>query len=151
MQNDHDLCLGREEPQSFTQNHMPYTEAYKQLIFNGSEILNLRLCVAFSPLPSLYFLFPLLAPSQTDSTCVAILRTLAIRNDRGLSHVCTFKVHISCWNNCFRLFRAFRAYVSEKPAALTSLTCWDLTLFPCSTSYRPLGQLPCLPVEECSS
>lgn len=85
MQNDHDLCLGREEPQSFTQNHMPYTEAYKQLIFNGSEILNLRLCVAFSPLPSLYFLFPLLAPSQTDSTCVAILRTLAIRNDRGLS------------------------------------------------------------------
>lgn len=94
---------------------------------------------------------PANTPPLTNSTCVAILRTLAIRNDRGLSHVCTFKVHISCWNNCFRLFRAFCAYVSEKPAALTSLTCWDLTLFPCSTSYQPLGQLPCLPVEDCSS
>lgn len=134
--------FGKRNHRVFTQNYMPYTEAYKQLIFNGSEILNLRLCVAFSPLPSLHFLFPSLAPFQTDSTCVAILRTLSIHYDRGLLHVHTFQVHINCWCSCFGLFTALHTYLSEKPVALTNLTGWGLTFSPPSTSYRPLGQLP---------
>ena len=102
---------------------MPCTEAYKQLIFNGSEILNLRLCVAFSPLSSLHFHFSSLIQSQTDSTCVAILRPLPVQN----SHWPLARLHLlgshQLPGQLLWLFIAFHTYLSERPVALTSLTC----------------------------
>lgn len=61
------IYVWEEEPQSFYVElyAVQYTEAYKQLICNGGEILNLSLCVAFSPLPSLHLLFlPLPIPGR---------------------------------------------------------------------------------------
>lgn len=76
----------------------------------------------------LHFLFPSRAPSQTDSTCVAILRSLSIHNNRGLSRVHTFQVHVSGWCSCLGLCIAFHTYLSEKLVALSNLMCWRLTL-----------------------
>lgn len=105
--------------------------------------MNLRLCVAFSPLPSLHSHFPDL-PRPKQTTCVAILRSLSIHNDTGLSHVYTFWVHSSSWCSCFGRFMAFHAYLSERPVAFTSLVGWGLPFLPHSTSYLPLGRLPSL-------